>query len=42
MKSAFLNDDLLALQHQTREFVSKEVVPAGDAWEPFQTLNQDP
>lgn len=33
MKSAFLNDDLLALQHQTREFVAKEVVPAADAWE---------
>jgi acyl-CoA dehydrogenase len=33
MKSAFLNDDLLAIQQQTMEFVAKEVVPAGDAWE---------
>jgi acyl-CoA dehydrogenase len=33
MRSAYLDEDLLALQTQTREFVAREVVPQADAWE---------
>ena len=33
MKSLHLDEDLQAIQRQTEEFVSKEVVPRGDAWE---------
>jgi len=33
VKSLHLDEDLLAIQRQTEEFVAKEVVPRADAWE---------
>ena len=33
MKSLHLDEDLLAIRRQTEEFVAKEVVPRGEAWE---------
>ncbi len=41
MKSIYLDEDLLAIQRQTEEFVAKEIVPHGEAWEQAGTVPRE-